>query len=162
VCKRDTHESKIHSPKPDAQSGSRKWMLWENVSITRSRSETIGIGRGSNPQQRSNLKLATAGFKGVTEYPCISRGKVLGHSGRVQSYELCVLGKLVNWTVLGTGFRGNAEILSSTNFVVLDYRPRKLDPRLNRTQVRIPPVGNEVSRGGTTRPRFSVSVLCSW
>ena len=60
----------------------------------------------------NNFISATAEIKGVTEYPCISRGKVSGHSGRVRSYELCVLSKLATRTVLGVGFRGNAEILS--------------------------------------------------
>ena len=55
----------------------------------------IRVLLGARKHQYNNLKLATVGFKGVTEYPCISRGKVLVHSGGVQSYEPCGLGKLV-------------------------------------------------------------------
>ena len=42
---------------------------------TRSEGDTILVGSGSNPDTVIILKLATVGFKGVTEYPCIFKGK---------------------------------------------------------------------------------------
>ena len=35
----------------------------------------IRVLLGARKHQYNNLKLATVGFKGVTEYPCIFKGK---------------------------------------------------------------------------------------